>query len=714
MPKLKGLIYMTSSISDETRLLAAYSTYKALYEERKTTYDIVAGFINASITNPKKGILYSQEDLGELIKESFGLTIPSVVIGFAAKKVKCLKKEGSDYRLIIDALPQEENFSQKIERFTSAVMDVFSEFNVYLGEHQYEDIEKANQAFMDFLLDEGSVDDDLKSIITSFIIKICASSPDFKDALDNIRRGHCLLTGLTNNKAISQTNTWNGNLTIYLDTEILFHLAGYNGELWKKIAEDFVNVTRQANRGKGSIKLKFFQSTKEEVMDYFYSTRCRMKNPDYAYPVKDAMRHLLKKCKNESDLIEEQDLFFSKLTQYGIYEDEKEDYKKSEYDKYNLESGELSDKYYNNTRGKNPIRGIERSREKINSRISSVSNINKLRKGIPYYDYRDCLFIFVTGTGQTISISHDLIADNYRGNGYRNRDGEKAIEYAVSLSTITNAIWYRLNNVLLGGSAVNYPAETDAVIRSQIVMASLMTQTLDNIYASGREALEKGKLTKEELAARLESISGKQRNPEDITAETVEEDATILEIGDIEAIRNEKEYLRDKNRQKDERISELEKEHEDDVQEIRKLRSDKELRELNDRLKEIREIIKRYENAVKKADRCDRVAKIFLVLVVLFFEGLLIYLINRIGWNQAEKYTYYINLIVDAFVLCLGVLGCKYSLKSFADRIACYGKKKYEDDLNIDIDIIQSEKKSALNRLEELKRESGEHEMASG
>ena len=88
---------MTSNLSDETRLLASYSTYKALYEERKTTYDIVAGFINASITNPKKGILYSQEDLRNLIKESFGLSIPSVVVGFAAKKVKCLQKEKSDY-----------------------------------------------------------------------------------------------------------------------------------------------------------------------------------------------------------------------------------------------------------------------------------------------------------------------------------------------------------------------------------------------------------------------------------------------------------------------------------------------------------------------------------------------------------------------------------------------------------------------------------------
>lgn len=704
---------MTSNLSDETRLLASYSTYKALYEERKTTYDIVAGFINAAITNTKKGILYSQEDLRNLIKETYGLSIPSVVVGSAAKKVKCLQKEGADYRLIIDNLHQEEGFAKRIEESTYAATDVFSAFEDFLSEHQYEDKDKANQAFMDFLLEEGSVDDELKSIISTFIIKNSASSSDFKETVNNIRRGHCLLMGLTNNNAVGQTNTWNGNLTIYLDTEILFHLAGYNGELWKKIAEDFVNVTRQANLGKGSIKLKYFLSTKDEVIDYFYSTRYRMKKMDPAYPLKDAMQYLLKKCKNESDLIEEQDLFFSKLTHYGIHEDKNEDFKKSEYDAYNLESGELSDKYYNDTRGKNPARGIERSRDKINNRISAVSNINKLRKGIPYYDYRDCMFIFVTGTGQTISISHDLITDNYKGNSYRNRDGDKVIEYAVSLSTITNAIWYRLNNTLLNGLIANYPAETDAVVRSQIVMASLMTQTLDRIYASGREALEKGELTKEELADRLESISGKQRNPEEITAETIDGDVTLLEIDDIEAIRNEKEFLRDENLQKDERISELEKGHEDDVREIKQLRIEKEIRELNDRVGEIEDSVKRFETAVKKANRCEVGAKAIVVFGVLLGMVLSICLIKRIGWNFAEEYAFYIQLIIDALVLCIGVIGWNIKLKSFADKMANHWKRKYEDDLKIDIDNIQSERQNALNRLEELERQSNEQDVTS-
>jgi uncharacterized membrane protein YuzA (DUF378 family) len=56
-----------------------------------------------------------------------------------------------------------------------------------------------------------------------------------------------------------------------VEQEILFHLAGYNGELYQQLYFDFRELIREINRkaGKQLIKIKYFDSVKIEIDKFF-------------------------------------------------------------------------------------------------------------------------------------------------------------------------------------------------------------------------------------------------------------------------------------------------------------------------------------------------------------------------------------------------------------------------------------------------------------
>ena len=465
---------MASVLTDETRLLASYSTYKALYDDYKNVYQIVAAFINDTVvhdTDSSVGgnqTIYTQSDISKLLNKRFGFYIPNVVIGTAVKKhVECLEKIGrSGYRFISTKAKEDSLFSSTIDGAISHANVVYQGFRDYLdSNHIKYSTKDINDAFVNYLLDKGSVTDDLRAYISRYIIVNSNSNPVFKDTVDNIRRGHCLLTGLTNNDAIGSTNTWNTDLVIYLDTEILFHVVGYNGALFQKIGQDFIDVVNEANKNGSFIRLKFFPDTKNEITDYFNSVRWNMNQGDVIRPRRAAMRYLLNKCRTDSDLIEEEAQLLGKLSKIGIHEDNTTDFNYSGSEKYNFEDHALEEKYAEEIERRDELdRDEDRRKEKAGRRLRAVSNINKLRRGELFKDYRDCKFIFVTGTGQTISISKDMTRDWLDNN--QKRITYNPVEYAVSLSDVTNALWYRLNNTLLVGRDSKFPLETDAAIRA--------------------------------------------------------------------------------------------------------------------------------------------------------------------------------------------------------------------------------------------------------
>ena len=94
------------------------------------------------------------------------------------------------------------------------------------------------------------------------------------------------------------------------------------------------------------------------------------------------------------------------------------------------------------------------------------SNINKLRKGHQTSDYLTSKYLCITDTRRVREISQAIAEVQ------KNEAGEKFCDYAVSLSYITNLLWYKLNR---GFGSTEFPKNLDVVIKARTILGSYVT-----------------------------------------------------------------------------------------------------------------------------------------------------------------------------------------------------------------------------------------------
>lgn len=74
---------------------------------------------------------------------------------------------------------------------------------------------------------DDSAEKEYSQYISAFILKN-EKDGEFKASLNKIREGVILYSGLKYNTNLSETGSWKNELTVYLDTEIIFHFYGLN------------------------------------------------------------------------------------------------------------------------------------------------------------------------------------------------------------------------------------------------------------------------------------------------------------------------------------------------------------------------------------------------------------------------------------------------------------------------------------------------------
>lgn len=84
-------------------------------------------------------------------------------------------------------------------------------------------------------------------LIGEFVLKN-EHNQEIQTGLNKIREGSILYVGISHN--IDELGSITKPLTLYLGTEILFSLAGYNGVIYQQFANDFYDQVRTANIGK--------------------------------------------------------------------------------------------------------------------------------------------------------------------------------------------------------------------------------------------------------------------------------------------------------------------------------------------------------------------------------------------------------------------------------------------------------------------------------
>lgn len=514
---------------NEKKLLASVALFSELYDCDRDIYDVIAEFIRATIVlNSKKS--FNSTGCTQLVEETFGFKLPEAVIKTTLKKR--LKGSGElDLNRGTYFLTNTFNTNIHIERNISQNKDDYREITRRLISSVKAksaikiteiDEEKIIKCFNEFLLNNNKKNEYFTEI-THFIISN-QNDAVFKENLTKIEEGLIVYAGIKYSANINDIGSWEGDLTIFLDTEILFRSVGYDGILHKKLFNDFHGLTLEVNnqkRKRGKIQLRYFDEVRNEVEDFFYAAEKIVQYQSSVPPHRTAMLEIINGCKSPSDVIAKKVKFYDDLRRLRIEPEESENY----YDNQslNLESSETVDRL---TQKFN-----HRSEEnKYNNLLKLFTKINVLRKGESKKGIEQIKAIFLTGNRLTHAIAWDESVKEH-----------DAIPFATDIDFMTEKLWFKLKKGF--GGDQNTPISFDVVTKAQIVLSSQISNQVSDNYRILKDRFEKGEISKQEAVLSQIELRHKLNKPEELTVETVDDSLDFLRSDFIDEVLREKVLL---------------------------------------------------------------------------------------------------------------------------------------------------------------------------
>jgi hypothetical protein len=390
-----------------------------------------------------------------------------------------------------------------------------------------DDKSNIKKSLCSYILDE-SIEDEYSKFISAFIVQ-CQGDKFLSNQLNDIKKGVVLYTGLKYNSDISKIGNWDTNLTIYIDTEILFHLAGYNSSLYKDLFDEFYKLVNEINTnsinktGKEKIHLLYFGEVKDEIERFFNKAEYIVEGKETPDPSREAMRSIVNGCKSASDVVLKKSNFYNLLKNHGIKEEnEKDFYNKDNYE-YNIEGKELLEHLQN-------LYSTKKNDYDISRNIKFLNYINIFRKGESNTSFENIGTILLTGNSATIKIAWD---DSIKKNGN--------VPLATTLGFITNKLWFRLGKGL-GSTGNTYPKSFEIVTKAQIVLSTQINNSVSEKYDNLQEEYKKGKINKDIATTALLNLRSQVKTPENINGENLNDVLDCISETDIEKMKEEQEH----------------------------------------------------------------------------------------------------------------------------------------------------------------------------
>lgn len=486
------------SSNNPTSILASFSTMKSLVDAQQyqSPYQILAEFIQYIIIKSNLHSFTAIEMKNRLF-EVFGFDIPEAVVRTTVRGLQFVKTENRIYHVNQIELKDNSAFEEMkavAEANNTDIIDLLIAFAQETDPSSAIWADALTQEFIAYLLDDqqSTAAGKYTDLIGRFILKN-ESDEKIQSALTAIREGSILYIGLNHN--ISETGSLRKPLTLFLGTEVLFSLYGYNGEIYKQLAQDLYDQIKAANVGTKRISLRYFSEVKKEIDDFFTSAELIVDGKQLLFDTV-AMKAIINGCSTAGDVkVKKADFFHVLQCSYGIMEDDRSSYYENTDDQYNLESLSVDPQQYDS--------------------IKFISHINKLRKGRIYPYDLDAEYLIVTNSGITLRASREQVERVMKEQAV-----DSACDYAVSVERLTNILWYKLGN---GLGRKEYPNNVNAVLKARMLLASKISQNISKLYMETRAQYRAGVITEDQLASRIITLRKKPITPEELTAETIED-----------------------------------------------------------------------------------------------------------------------------------------------------------------------------------------------
>jgi len=510
-------------ILNESKCLASLAVFRELYSSKKDIYEVISEFIKELIIN-NNIYKFNLSEITNLLNSTYEFKIPDAVINTSLKKLNFLEKKEGHFVVtnIVDI--KSENVDEKRNKIYTSnnlIIEELLDFIKNIRKIPIDETERVNiiNSFCSFILD-SPLHQDYLEYISAFVIKN-QKNKEFKKQLNLLKEGVILYTGIKYSSNLSEIGSWLKDFTIYLDTEILFHFAGFNGILYKTFFDDFYSFIKEINqRGrKRLVHLKYFKEVKIEIEKFFRKAEYIIEGKYQLNPSVTAMSSILDGCSSTGDVIMKKTSLFEDLKKHGIFEDDYEKYFSPENHKYNILDQDISvniSKIFPN--------------EDISLNLKYLNYINILRKELVSNNFENVKYIFLTGNSTTLKIAW---SEDFKPQGF--------VPLATDLFFITNKFWYKLNK---GFGGEDYPKTFDIISKAQIVLSNQLVNSVGKKFDDLQVQYKNGKISEEKAVAMIADLRKQAHKPEDISCDDIDDVLSIISEKKIENYINEKELYR--------------------------------------------------------------------------------------------------------------------------------------------------------------------------
>ncbi|MDP1624213.1 MAG: hypothetical protein Q8L64_00435 [bacterium] len=524
------------NIKEESKLLASLVVFRELYDVQNDVYGVIAEFLKEIIAVNGK-YQFNLTEITNLLNNTYDFSIPEAVINTALRRLDLKKEDGF---FIIQNMPalnkkrlaelQEKNLTSNVTLIESLFSFIATEKATTLSDSEKT---KIVRSFCSFLLDDSNATD-YSEYISGFAIKN-KNDDNFIKSLNKIREGVILYSGIKYSN-LGEIGSWQTNLTIYLDTEILFHFAGFNGELYKSLFEDFFRYVKEINdkAKKVIVRLEYFKEVKDEIENFFTKAEYIVEGKDRLNPRNTAMASVVDGCKSPSDVLSKKSDFYVFIKNNGIYESKPNNYYAQANYKYNIidsqtiesVSGELQ---FDITEYLDFLNYVNIQRQKEN--LNSFENIG---------------YILLTGNTRTIKIAR-----------HKKIKADDVVPLATTLNWITNKFWFKLNKGFGDG---NFPASFDVIVKAQMVLSSVLNKSIGEKFDELQTKFKQGEITEEIAKSRVVKLRSQVRKPEEIGLDDISQILDVLSEDSLEQFIKEQELSKNEAKKQSKENTRLKKE----------------------------------------------------------------------------------------------------------------------------------------------------------
>lgn len=634
---------ITKASTDVVSELASFAILKSLSDEKKyqSPYQILKEFVTYIIYSESLRD-FSAVEMKNLLTEYFDFNIPEAVVKTTLKQIDGITLANKKYSVNLPEIKTNSDFETKkkeADAYASKIIKLLSEYISERDNSLSVSEEILTQELADFLIeDQTEHSNRYTDLIGEFILKN-EKDEDIQKGLNKIRQGSILYIGLSHN--IGEVGSITKPLALYLSTEILFSFAGYNGAIYQQFTKDFYEQVCAANaRSKKKVTLYYFSETKEEIDNFFYAAKQVVDGQKSSPLDSPAMSAITNGCETSADVdVKQADFYYKLQYEYGIKEDPNDNYYGEELFSSNLESSEYEDE--------------NDKKNKKDAALKFVSHIHKLRDGNYYHNDIESEYLIVTNTKATLLISKEQ-SDRIK----REQGLEYICNFAVSMDRITSLLWYKLGK---GFSKKQFPKSIAAILKARIALSSSIAKKTEEVYSDVTSEYQEGKITEEQVAARIIMIRKKSVLPENLQADNIDE---IMDFSPEFLSRYEEQFKQTKStlEEKEKLIEEIKKENI-----IRILEKDAEIVSQNEIIKnkdeenaQLRQKVEEYEQNTKdenaKKERRKNIllfvwSIIWKAIILIFVFCLIVLLDNKPRLNVLRSFLSAVELFGTLYTI---------------------------------------------------------------